>query len=142
MTLIDIMADQHPPQTAKDSKRFFNRVKKMFRRGSQSMPPALVTPPAVVASPPTVAAPSAVALSPADPLPPANLAPTVSTDLEEAAKLRAKYTHFHILIIGRANAGKTTLLQRVCNTTEDPVYTKVGSPSLDTPTLIVPSPTD
>ena len=37
--------------------------------------------------------------------------------------LRAKYTHFSILVIGRANAGKTTptsLLQRVCNTTEDP----------------------
>ena len=35
-------------------------------------------------------------------------------------ELRAKYTHFRILVIGRANAGKTTLLQRVCNTTEDP----------------------
>ena len=33
---------------------------------------------------------------------------------------QAKYTHFRILVIGRANAGKTTLLQRVCNTTEDP----------------------
>ena len=35
-------------------------------------------------------------------------------------KLREKYTRFRILVIGRANAGKTTLLQRVCNTTEDP----------------------
>jgi len=26
--------------------------------------------------------------------------------------------HFRILAIGRSNAGKTTLLQRVCNTTE------------------------
>ena len=34
--------------------------------------------------------------------------------------LRAKYTRFRILVIGRANAGKTTLLQRVCDTTEDP----------------------
>ena len=34
--------------------------------------------------------------------------------------LRAKYKHFRILVIGRANAGKTTLLQRVCNTMEDP----------------------
>ena len=34
--------------------------------------------------------------------------------------LRAKYTRFRILVIGRANAGKTTLLQRVCNTTDDP----------------------
>ena len=39
--------------------------------------------------------------------------------------LRAKYTHFRILVIGRANAGKTTLLQRVCNTTEEPcIYDK------------------
>jgi GTPase SAR1 family protein len=45
---------------------------------------------------------------------------------EEAAKLRAKYTHFRILVIGRANAGKTTLLKRVCNTEEDPVYKKVS----------------
>ena len=34
--------------------------------------------------------------------------------------LRAQFTRFRILVIGRANAGKTTLLQRVCNTTEDP----------------------
>ena len=34
--------------------------------------------------------------------------------------LQEKYTHFRILVIGRANAGKTTLLQRVCNTAEDP----------------------
>jgi len=27
---------------------------------------------------------------------------------------------FRVLVIGRANAGKTTLLQRVCNTTELP----------------------
>ena len=39
---------------------------------------------------------------------------------QEPAKLRAKYTHFRILVIGRANAGKTTVLKRVCNTTEDP----------------------
>ncbi|PPQ87343.1 hypothetical protein CVT25_002093, partial [Psilocybe cyanescens] len=39
---------------------------------------------------------------------------------KEAAKLRAKYTRFRILVIGRANAGKTTLLKRVCNTTEEP----------------------
>ena len=37
----------------------------------------------------------------------------------EIYDLRAKYKHFRILVIGRANAGKTTLLQRVCNTTEE-----------------------
>jgi len=96
------MADQRPPQTAKESKGFRNRLKKVFGRESQSAPPTVVVP---------------------------DLAPTVSTittDLEEAARLRAKYTHFRILVIGRANAGKTMLLKRVCNTKEDPVYTKVG----------------
>ena len=33
---------------------------------------------------------------------------------------RQKYSHFRILVIGRANSGKTTLLKRVCNTTKDP----------------------
>ena len=120
------MTDQRPPQTAKESKGFRNRLKKMFRWGSQSAPPSHSNPsPTVVAlpaSPPTVAAPPAVAVPPADPAPTVS---TITTDPEEAAKLRAKYTHFRILVIGRANAGKTTLLKRVCNTKEDPVYSKV-----------------
>ena len=45
---------------------------------------------------------------------------TLTTTTREAYDLRAKYTRFRILVIGRANAGKTTLLQRVCNTTDDP----------------------
>ena len=45
---------------------------------------------------------------------------TTMTSDTDPYDLRAKYTHFRILVIGRANAGKTTLLQRVCNTTEDP----------------------
>jgi polynucleotide 5'-kinase involved in rRNA processing len=100
-------------------------MKKVFGRGtppSHSTSPAVVAPPAVGALPPTVAVP------PASALPPADIAPTVSTimtDPKEAAKLRAKYTHFRILVIGRANAGKTTLLKRVCNTKEDPVYSRV-----------------
>jgi GTPase SAR1 family protein len=28
--------------------------------------------------------------------------------------------HFRVLVIGRANAGKTSILQRVCDTTESP----------------------
>ncbi|KAF8995580.1 hypothetical protein BDQ17DRAFT_1250522 [Cyathus striatus] len=37
------------------------------------------------------------------------------------------YECFRILVIGRANAGKTTLLKRVCDTTEDPcIYDKNG----------------
>jgi len=116
------MADRRGPQTAKDSKGFRNRLKKFFGRGSQSTPPSHSNSPLAVVAPPAVASP------PAGPLPPADLAPTVpmiTTDPEEAAKLRAKYTHFRILVIGRANAGKTTLLKRVCNTKEDPVYSKV-----------------
>jgi ribosome biogenesis GTPase A len=121
------MANQGAPQNAKKSnlKGFRNRLKKVFgggMRSSSSTSPAVIAPPAVVASPSTVAVP------PASALPPADLAPTVSTittDPEEAAKLRAKYTHFRILVIGRANAGKTTLLKRVCNTEEDPVYSEV-----------------
>ena len=118
------MTDQRPPQTAKPSKGLLNRLKKVFGRGSQSTPPSHSnSPPAIVASPPVV-----IASPPTVAAPPADLAPTVSTittNPEEAAKLRAKYTHFRILIIGRANAGKTTLLKRVCNTKEDPVYSKV-----------------
>ena len=37
-----------------------------------------------------------------------------------AFNARKKYSHFRILVIGLANAGKTTLLKRVCNTTDDP----------------------
>ncbi|KAG6913161.1 hypothetical protein DXG01_009200, partial [Tephrocybe rancida] len=48
--------------------------------------------------------------------------PTVEHNMSNvsASELRRKYTHFRILVIGRANAGKTTLLKRVCNTDEDP----------------------
>ena len=46
--------------------------------------------------------------------------PTTTMHDPNAYEQRAKYTRFRILVIGRANAGKTTLLQRVCNTTDDP----------------------
>ena len=36
-------------------------------------------------------------------------------------KLRGRFTQFHILVIGRANAGKTTILQKLCNATEEPM---------------------
>ncbi|KIJ95209.1 hypothetical protein K443DRAFT_683206 [Laccaria amethystina LaAM-08-1] len=50
----------------------------------------------------------------------------------EAVKLREKYTHFRILVIGRANAGKTTLLKRVCNTDDDPcIYNENGENQLE-----------
>ena len=34
---------------------------------------------------------------------------------------RIPQIQFRVLIIGRANAGKTSILQRVCDTTESPV---------------------
>jgi GTPase SAR1 family protein len=34
--------------------------------------------------------------------------------------LREKFGRFRILIVGRANAGKTTLLRAICDTTENP----------------------
>ncbi|KIM38992.1 hypothetical protein M413DRAFT_447350 [Hebeloma cylindrosporum] len=140
------MAEQRLPQTAKDPRGFCNRFKslKVFGRRSQSTPPSrsnspptIIAPLTVVASPsplavpPAVVAPSVnVVLPPTIAVPPAvDPAPAVSIGPEEAAELRAKYTHFRILIIGRANAGKTTVLKRVCNTTEDPVYSKIDPTS-------------
>ena len=44
-----------------------------------------------------------------------------------AQNLRDRTKHFRVLIIGRANAGKTTILQRVCNTTEQPkIFNREG----------------
>ena len=50
-----------------------------------------------------------------------NIMQRVDPDLME------KFGRFRVLIIGRANAGKTTVLQRVCNSTEDPeIYNDNG----------------
>ena len=40
----------------------------------------------------------------------------VAAQVEDITKLREQYKchHFRILIIGRANAGKTTILEKVC----------------------------
>ncbi|KAJ7015943.1 hypothetical protein C8F04DRAFT_1168287 [Mycena alexandri] len=47
-------------------------------------------------------------------------------DENNAINLREKCGHFRILVIGRANAGKTTILKKVCNSAKDP---KIFSPS-------------
>ncbi|KAG2108964.1 uncharacterized protein F5147DRAFT_635517 [Suillus discolor] len=45
----------------------------------------------------------------------------------DASEIRQRVKRFRILIIGRANAGKTTILQRVCNTRENPeIYDSAG----------------
>ncbi|KAF8436219.1 hypothetical protein L210DRAFT_3407587 [Boletus edulis BED1] len=42
--------------------------------------------------------------------------------------IRKKFGRFRILIVGRANAGKTTILQKICNTTESPeIYDGKGN---------------
>ncbi|KAG1899066.1 GTP-binding protein [Suillus fuscotomentosus] len=45
----------------------------------------------------------------------------------EAQDLRERIGRFRVLIMGRANAGKTTILQKVCNTTDQPdIYDTKG----------------
>ncbi|TFK59657.1 hypothetical protein BDN72DRAFT_851139 [Pluteus cervinus] len=56
------------------------------------------------------------------------------SDISAAFELRKKYKHFRVLVIGRANAGKTTLLKRVCNTTEDLCIYDEGNNNLLEPT--------
>jgi GTP-binding protein EngB required for normal cell division len=45
----------------------------------------------------------------------------------DPSQIREKIGRFRILTIGRANAGKTTTLQRVCNTRDNPeVFNSAG----------------
>ena len=46
--------------------------------------------------------------------------PLLPIVMDKAIDLRSKCRHFRILVIGRANSGKTTLLKKVCNSVEDP----------------------
>ncbi|KDQ52392.1 hypothetical protein JAAARDRAFT_110269, partial [Jaapia argillacea MUCL 33604] len=36
-------------------------------------------------------------------------------------KIRKMYRRFRVLIMGKANSGKTTILQKICDTTEQPI---------------------
>ena len=48
-------------------------------------------------------------------------------DPAEIKKHFDRIGRFRVLVVGRSNAGKTTLLQRVCNTTELPdIYNSKG----------------
>jgi septin family protein len=48
--------------------------------------------------------------------------------MEPTQDIREKFGRFRILVMGRANAGKTTLLQRICNTTEKPeIFDRKGN---------------
>ena len=39
---------------------------------------------------------------------------------QDFENLQEKFGRFRVLIIGRANAGKTTILRGICNSTENP----------------------
>jgi hypothetical protein len=46
--------------------------------------------------------------------------------MEKAIAVRSKCKHFRILIIGRSNAGKTTILKKVCNSIDEPMIVRQG----------------
>ena len=51
----------------------------------------------------------------------------VERQQRRAKNVRRSTKRFRVLIIGRANAGKTTILQRVCNTTGQPkIFNREG----------------
>ena len=55
-----------------------------------------------------------------------------------AQNVRMFNARFCVLIIGRANAGKTTILQRVCNTTEQPkIFNREGHEVFDVLDIII-----
>ncbi|KAG6823926.1 hypothetical protein H0H92_008584, partial [Tricholoma furcatifolium] len=110
------MADERILDTKPQS--LAKRLKKLIKFGSKSTPQSRSN------SPPVMGVDPDLESSLNDPAPPIDPTPMSTA---EAARLRARYTHFRILVIGRANAGKTTLLKRVCNTEEDPVYNTRGS---------------
>jgi len=72
-----------------------------------------------------------------------HLAPDISSRIEERLRLDPaqvrkhfdRIGHFRILVIGRSNAGKTTLLQRVCNTTELPDIVNASGEKVKYPIL-------
>jgi len=55
--------------------------------------------------------------------------------MKKAIDLRSKCGHFRILIIGRANAGKTTILKKVCNSIDDPEIFSPSGEKLDPTTV-------
>ena len=59
----------------------------------------------------------------------------------DPAKVRGHFDRigrFRVLVVGRSNAGKTTLLQRVCNTTELPEIYDSNGEKVNTPTCAQP----
>lgn len=47
--------------------------------------------------------------------------------MDKTIELRAKCGRFRILVIGRANAGKTTILKKICDSIDEPIiYDREG----------------
>ena len=57
----------------------------------------------------------------------------------QRSRRRIPKIQFRVLIIGRANAGKTSILQRVCDTTESPAIYR-GDEEVRRPTFFVCNP--
>jgi septin family protein len=55
------------------------------------------------------------------PKPSHTVAPKIASMGSQQSRPQTSKIQFRVLIIGRANAGKTTILQRVCETTESPI---------------------
>ena len=79
-----------------------------------------------------------MSVSNSDPVPTSEIVSGNAIDKQKNLPRAPSDIKFRVLIIGRANAGKTSILQRVCNTTENPeiysvdsegVRTRVGSHS-------------
>ncbi|KIJ61914.1 hypothetical protein HYDPIDRAFT_115415 [Hydnomerulius pinastri MD-312] len=61
----------------------------------------------------------------------------MSDSEDRASMIKKRIECFRILIIGRANAGKTTILQRVCRSTENPeIYDHNGNKIDDSDAII------
>ncbi|KAG9312506.1 hypothetical protein JVU11DRAFT_6897 [Chiua virens] len=113
-------------------KRFIARLRFPYFRSKAPTRPSAES----LAEPPTepLAEPSTESLAapPAEPLtePPAEPFAGLSAESPEESSaepiiqmdgIREKFGRFRILIIGRANAGKTTILKQICNSTDEPV---------------------
>ncbi|KAG1747286.1 hypothetical protein EDD22DRAFT_958256 [Suillus occidentalis] len=55
----------------------------------------------------------------------------MATISAQNSELRKRIGRFRVLIIGRANAGKTTILQKVCDTTDDPEIYNTNGEKID-----------
>lgn len=66
---------------------------------------------------------------------PLAIAPMDQAMNTEQSSSRIPRIQFRVLIIGRANAGKTSILQRVCDTTESPLIYR-GNEEVRSPTFL------